>query len=105
MKQIPVAAKNSVLLNSASKDVKELFRAQAEEDGHNLIWRFKYFVIFPLLVKLSHMDHVFRVIFIPVYALYLLIALSEVNFGEDTARLLATAPCYASARGLDGHAL
>ena len=87
----------SEVLRAAQQEVKDLFRAQAEEDGHGKSWQLHYFVIGPFLSRLSKMDHLFRVIFPPAYLIFLLVSLGEVNFGGDTAELLKGAPCYTAA--------
>ena len=61
------------------------------------IWHFKVFHLFPLLVRCVYLDHIFRLVFPIVYTIYMLIALSEVDFGSPHFALLETARCYREA--------
>ena len=59
-------------------------------------WRLKTYYIFPVLEKLRHLDHISCFLFPTVYLIYLLSALSDVNFGIDHWKLLwSKMACYA----------
>ena len=46
------------------------------------------------LVRLTHLDHIFRVAFPLAYAIFVLVALGEVDFGHAQHEKLMTAKCY-----------
>ena len=64
------------------------------------IWEFKTFCLFPFLNRLlTPLDHVFRVVFPIAYLIYVLIAMSEVNYGIDQREKLDNSWCYTSTYG------
>jgi len=52
--------------------------------------------IFPALAHCRYLDHYFRVIFLPTYAMVVLITLSDVNFGSTAFEKLNESPCCQS---------
>ena len=79
----------------ASRKVRDTYRSTAKMDlDRNAVWECKTFCLFPLLVRLTSLDHIFRVAFPLAYGTYMLIVLSQVGFGTEHYKLLAGSPCY-----------
>lgn len=90
----PMLGDNSVQLQRNYREGA----ARALKQG--AVWKFKVFVLFPIVGNIRFLDQLFRVIFPIFYAAFILIHLSEVNFGRDHYALLETAACYRTALGL-----
>ena len=70
------------LTAETSREVQGSYRSRIKEDlDRGNVWAFKTFYLFPLLVRLRYLDHVFRVVFPLAYVIYVLVSLSEVEFG------------------------
>ena len=78
-----------------TKRMQVSYKAAASRDlGKGRYWRFLTFTWTPALTGLLQLDNIFRVAFPLAYLIYVLVTLSEVNFGADQYALLRTAPCY-----------
>jgi len=60
------------------------------------MWVFKTYYLFPVIVKLRHLDHISRFAFPTAYLIYFLYHFSEVDFGRTQQALLHSAQgnCY-----------
>jgi hypothetical protein len=75
---------------------RELAKVSQELLDQSQMWRLKTYYVFPVVEKMRHLDHISRIVFPTVYAIYLLAMLSEVNFGADQRKLLESKmDCYA----------
>ena len=82
--------------NETVRVKREMAKASQELLDQSQWWRLKTYYIFPVLEKLRHLDHISRFLFPTVYLIYLLSALSDVNFGIDHWKLLwSKMACYA----------
>ena len=67
-----------------SSDVTRKFQRQAAEDlDKGPVWRFKFFVLFPLVVNLRHLDHISRPVFPVLYSIVIAAFLSGANFSSQ----------------------
>jgi len=83
------------LLSQMGSEMRLKYRTTARENlDHGAIWSAKVFYIFPMLVKLQSLDHIFRVVFPLAYVIYMIVAFQEVNFGRDHDRVLQSSVCY-----------
>jgi hypothetical protein len=81
------------LASDTAAEVQMRYRSRIKEDlDRGSIWACKTFCLFPLLVRLTTLDHIFRVAFPLAYLAFLLISLQEVDFGVEQNRLLNNAP-------------
>ena len=82
-------------LTPEQQAVKGAFRSRAKEDlDRGPIWEFKTFLLFPMLVRLSGLDHLFRILFPVAYIVYVICAFAEVDFGRPQYALLQGSPCF-----------
>ena len=83
------------LTEATSKEISNRYRSKVKEDlDRGWVWECKTFCLFPLLTRLTHVDHIFRVCFPLAYAIFTLAALAEVDFGRTQYEKLLTARCY-----------
>ena len=82
-------------LPAASVDVMAKFQREAAADlDKGTLWRFKFFVLFPILLNLRHLDHYSRVVFPVAFGIFVLGQFSKVGFGTAHNDLLNTVQCY-----------
>lgn len=73
--------------------MQQRYRSRIKEDlDRGSIWACKTFCLFPLLVRLTYLDHIFRFLFPIAYAVFLVVSLNEVDFGMKQLELLNNAP-------------
>jgi hypothetical protein len=53
-------------------------------------WRFKFFVVFPQVIKLRHLDHISRPVFPLLYGIVVAYFLAQV----DNRLVKGATPCY-----------
>ena len=82
---------DEVVMNSLKSDYETM---ATRELGKGRFWKLKVFHLFPNLMFLTRLDHIFRVVFPFAYLIFVLTMLSEVGFGKEHYKLLETAPCY-----------
>ena len=64
---------------------REMNKNEQELLNKSNMWRLKTYYVFPLLSQLRHADHPSRIIFPAAYIIFVLVMLSEVNFGVQEA--------------------
>ena len=81
------------LASATAAEVQLRYRTRIKEDlDRGNIWACKTFCLFPVLVRLTSLDHIFRVAFPLAYLIFLLVSLEAIDFGVEQTKLLNGAP-------------
>jgi len=87
-------------VSSASKVRREYTKEMARDLGKDMLWHFKFFTLFPMIVlTLSRLDHYARVIFPAIFLIVVLTLLDEQAFGVEQRRILDSIGCYQQLTG------
>ena len=80
------------------KHARERVKSFVREDlNKSSMWSFKTYRLFPILVRLRFLDHIFRWLFPIAYIVFVLVMFSEVDFGQTHEDALSQSPCREAA--------